>query len=458
MSQKNKTAFVCQNCSFKSFKWLGKCPDCGEFNTLIEEIIADKKHTQQTQKGTGFSHESTAVELNSITAQRELRVKTNIPEFDRALGGGIVPGAATLIGGDPGIGKSTLLLQMTAGIAGGSAPILYVSGEESAFQIKLRSERLGVKRENLFLLTETSLENIIDEIKRLSPQIIIIDSIQTIYTLDLGSTAGTVSQIRECASRLIHVSKVTGIPVIFVGHITKGGDLAGPKVLEHMVDTVLYFEGDRGHSFRILRSVKNRFGSTNEIGVFEMSESGLIDVTNPSELFLSQRPIDTPGSVVITSLEGTRPILVELQALVAQSNLAMPRRTTIGIDHSRVALLVAILEKKVGMHLMNQDIFLNVAGGVKVDEPAVDLGIVACIASSFLNKPVEAGMVIIGEVGLTGEVRGIRNMDERVGEAQRMGFTKCVIPKNAKLNKKKIKKIELFPIETIQQLFEILFS
>jgi len=334
-----------------------------------------------------------------------------------------------------------------------------VSGEESALQIKLRSERLGVNRENLFILTETSLENIIGEIKRITPQLIIIDSIQTIYTHDLGSTSGTVSQIRECASRLIYVSKVTGIPTIFIGHITKGGDIAGPKVLEHMVDTVLYFEGDRGHPYRILRSVKNRFGSTNEIGVFEMSERGLIDVANPSELFLSQRPENAAGSVVISSLEGTRPLLIELQALVAQSNFAMPRRTTTGVDHGRVALLVAILEKKLGLQLMNQDIFINAAGGVKIDEPAVDLGIIASIASSFFNKPVESNIVIIGEVGLTGEVRGIRNIEERIKESAKMGFTKCIIPKQTtKINTSSLNKIELVYVNTIKDLFEIIFT
>jgi DNA repair protein RadA/Sms len=454
MSSKKKTIFVCQNCSFQSFKWLGRCPDCGEFNTLLEEVVA-----ANIIKDSGdFQSETKAVKLAKVSYKKEHRTKTGIPELDRTLGGGLVSGAATLIGGDPGIGKSTLLLQMTGLIENDGAPILYVSGEESALQIKMRSERLSVKRDNLFILTETSLENIINEIKRISPAIIIIDSIQTIYTLELGSTPGTVSQIRESASRLIYVSKVTGIPIIFVGHITKGGDIAGPKVLEHMVDTVLYFEGDRGHPFRILRSVKNRFGSTNEIGVFEMSESGLNDVKNPSELFLSQRPENTPGSVVISSLEGTRPILIELQALVTQSNLGMPRRTTIGVDHGRVALLVAILEKKMGMQLMNQDIFLNAAGGVKVDEPAVDLGIIACIASSFFERPVEPGMVIIGEVGLTGEVRGIRNIDERLSEAAKMGFTKCIIPKNSKINHNRLKGISLLPIESIKEMFEIIFS
>jgi DNA repair protein RadA/Sms len=456
MSLKKRTVFVCQNCSLQSFKWLGKCPDCNEFNSFVEEIIEEKKASGVNRE---FPTETTAVKLSQISYKKELRLKTGITELDRTLGGGVVAGAAMLIGGDPGIGKSTLLLQMTSSIKGdGGAPILYVSGEESALQIRLRSERLNVNRDNLFILTETSLENIIKEIKRISPLIIIIDSIQTIYTLDLGSTAGTVSQIRECASRLIYVSKVTGIPVMFVGHITKGGDIAGPKVLEHMVDTVLYFEGDRGHPYRILRSVKNRFGSTNEIGVFEMTEGGLVDVKNPSELFLSQRPIDTPGSVVISSLEGTRPLLIELQALVTQSNLGMPRRTTIGVDHSRVALLVAILEKKLGMHLMAQDIFLNAAGGVKVDEPAVDLGIVACIASSFLNKPVEPCTVIIGEVGLTGEVRVIRSMDERINEAAKMGFTKCIIPKHTKIKSNVSKKIKILPVETIKDMFELLFS
>jgi DNA repair protein RadA/Sms len=453
---KQKSVFVCQNCGFQSFKWLGKCPDCNEFSSFVEEIATQEKDSAIKAE---FPINSTAVEIDKISYEKEFRISAGIAELDRVLGGGIVAGTATLIGGDPGIGKSTMLLQMSASLKGDGAPILYVTGEESALQIKLRSERLDVHKKNLFILTETSLENIIKEIKRLSPMLFIIDSIQTIYTLALGSTAGTVSQIRECASRLIYVSKATGIPVIFVGHITKGGEIAGPKVLEHMVDTVLYFEGDRGHAYRILRSVKNRFGSTNEIGVFEMSERGLTDVKNPSELFLSQRSAtNTPGSVVISSLEGTRPLLIELQALVTQSNLGMPRRTTIGVDRNRVSLLVAVLEKKLGMQLMNQDIFLNAAGGVKVDEPAIDLGIVACIASSFLNQPVEPNVVIIGEVGLTGEVRGIRNTEERVNEAAKMGFTKCILPKNSKISPKISKKIEIIPIETINELFGILFQ
>ncbi len=455
MSAKQKTVYICQGCGCNSLKWLGRCPDCGKFSSFVEEISIPVK---ESVLGSEFTHSTTAIEINKITSQKEFRVSTGIGELDRVLGGGIVAGAATLIGGDPGIGKSTLLLQMAASLKGTGAPILYISGEESALQIKLRSDRLNVHRENLFILTEISLENIINEIKRITPQLFIIDSIQTIYTHELTSTAGTVSQIRECASKLIYVAKVTGIPVIFVGHITKGGEIAGPKVLEHIVDTVLYFEGDRGHPFRILRSVKNRFGSTNEIGVFEMCEGGLVDVMNPSELFLSQRPVNTPGSVVISSLEGTRPLLIELQALVTQSNLGMPRRTTIGVDHNRVSLLVAVLEKKLGMHLMNQDIFLNAAGGVKVDEPAVDLGIVAAIASSFLNKSVDQDMVIIGEVGLTGEVRGIRNTEERVNEAGKMGFTKCIIPKNSKINKKVSKKIEIISVKTIQDMFEVLFA
>ncbi len=456
MSSKQKTVFVCQSCGFKSLKWLGRCPDCGEFSSLAEEVVAAAANAKSA--AVMFPTDTTAVQISKISCQKEFRLNTGIGELNRVLGGGIVAGAATLIGGDPGIGKSTLLLQMSASLPDKKEPILYISGEESALQIKIRSERLGIDRKNIFVLTETTLENIINEIKRITPMIFIIDSIQTIFTLDLGSTAGTVSQIRECASRLIYIAKATGIPVIFIGHITKGGEIAGPKILEHMVDTVLYFEGDKGHPYRILRAVKNRFGSTNEIGVFEMCERGLLDVKNPSELFLSQRPINTPGSVVVSSLEGTRPLLIELQALVTKSNYGMPRRTTIGVDHGRVALLVAVLEKKLGMHLMDQDVFLNAAGGVKVDEPAVDLGIVACIASSFLNKPVAPNMIILGEVGLTGEVRGIRSVEERISEAAKMGFEKCIIPKQSKLRAKFKKMITVIPVQSINEMFELLFA
>lgn len=425
---KQKTIFSCQQCGFQSPKWMGKCPDCQQWNSLVEELpVEEAKHSR------ALAAPGKALKFSEITSSEEDRLRCGIGEFDRTLGGGVVPGSLILVGGDPGIGKSTLLLQATNHLAQ-QGRVLYVTAEESARQVKLRGERLGVKADNLYLLAETSLEQIKARIKELKPDFLVIDSIQTIFTNNIESAPGSVSQVRECTGQLMIQAKGDGLPTFLVGHVTKDGAIAGPRVLEHMVDTVLYFEGDPGHPYRILRAVKNRFGSTNEIGVFEMQEQGLREVSNPSELFLAERPEKSAGSAVVPSLEGSRPILVELQALVSSSSFGTPQRTAIGIDHKRVALLIAILEKKVELSLAGQDIFLNVAGGVRLDEPAVDLGAIAALASSHLNKIIDPQTVLFGEVGLTGEVRAVSQPELRVKEAARLGFNRCVLPQNSLKN------------------------
>ncbi|PLY06327.1 MAG: DNA repair protein RadA, partial [Desulfuromonas sp.] len=396
--KKQKTVYTCQQCGLQSPKWLGRCPDCQQWNTLVEEVQAVVKKNTVRVKG------STHQRLDQVDIRREQRVCCGITELDRVFGGGVIPGSLTLIGGDPGIGKSTLLLQASARLAG-HGKALYVTAEESARQVRLRADRLGVTAEELYLLAETSLEVVFEQVRELKPAFLVIDSIQTIFTGELDSAPGSVSQVRECASQLMHLAKREGVSTFLVGHVTKEGSLAGPRMLEHLVDTVLYFEGDPGHAYRVLRAVKNRYGSTNEIGVFEMKDQGLREVENPSEMFLAERPRDAAGSVVVPSLEGTRPILVELQALVSGTSYGNPRRTTMGLDHNRVSLLVAVLEKKAGLSLLAQDIFVNVAGGVRLAEPAVDLGITAALVSSHLNRVVPPDTILFGEVGLTGEVR-----------------------------------------------------
>lgn len=393
------------------------------------------------------------VRISQVSRDVEQRLSCGIAELDRVLGGGLVAGSMVLIGGDPGIGKSTLLLQASAHLSGVAGPVLYVSAEESTQQIKLRSMRMGIAAEELYLLAETSVERIIAHVKQLKPKVVIVDSIQTVFTGALESAPGSVSQVRESAGRLMMLAKGSGIPVFLVGHVTKDGSLAGPRVLEHLVDTVLYFEGDTGHAYRILRAVKNRFGSTNEIGVFEMQDKGLSEVRNPSELFLAERPLGVSGSVVIAALEGSRPLLVELQALVTSSSFGNPRRTTIGIDHNRLALLVAVLEKKVGLHLSGHDIFLNAAGGVRLNEPSADLGIVVAVASSHLDKPVDAKTIFLGEVGLSGEVRGISQPEIRVREAAKLGFTRCVLPAG-NLKQVKLKGVELVGVKSVDESLE----
>lgn len=451
--KKSKTSFFCQHCGYMSPKWLGKCPSCNGWNCFAEELVSEPESGGRAE----MKFDGKPLPIEDIPAQEGQRTLTGIAEIDRVLGGGIVSGSAILIGGEPGIGKSTLMLQVMKNLAENGQKVLYISGEESAHQIKLRSNRIGATTKNLLLLVEVSLERILEQIKKVEPAIVVIDSIQTVYSGDLMSAPGSVGQVREASSRLILFSKKNGIPVFLVGHVTKDGSIAGPKVLEHMVDTVLYFEGDSGHAYRIIRSIKNRFGPTNEIGVFEMQDKGLKEVPNPSAFFLEQRPQNVPGSVVVPSLEGTRPILVEIQALVSATNLGMPRRTAIGVDHNRVSLLVAVLDKICGMHLGGSDIFINVAGGIRVEEPAVDLGVVAAMASSFLDRPVDSRTVILGEVGLTGEVRAVSQIEVRVKEAARLGFSRCVVPKTNAKQLTKIGKMEVCAISSLKELLENLF-
>ncbi len=422
---KTKTFFQCQACGYTSPKWLGKCPDCGAWNSFAEERKqAVSRHASQA---THFG-KSEPQPLSSITGGSEQRTSTGIRELDRVLGGGVVPGSVILVGGDPGIGKSTLLLQAFSGIAKMQGKVLYVSGEESPEQIKIRADRLSIDSEGIILLAETSVESIMNAVANLAPRAVVVDSIQTVYTEEILSAPGSVSQVRECAAKLMLFAKKSDIPVFLVGHVTKEGAIAGPRVLEHIVDTVLYFEGDRGHSYRILRTVKNRFGSTNEIGIFEMSDAGLMQVENPSELFLLERPLNVSGSTVVASIEGTRPLMVEIQSLVSQTSFGMPRRTTIGVDFNRVNLLVAVLEKKVGLHLGGMDIFVNVVGGLKLIEPAADLGVIATIVSSLKDVPIEPKIFVFGEVGLSGEIRAVAQAETRIKEAAKIGFRQAVIP------------------------------
>ena len=421
---KVKTFYQCQSCGYTSPKWLGKCPDCGEWNTLVEE----RKETVPSRLSLPAQFRKSEPQLlSSIKAGYGQRTSTGIRELDRVLGGGVVTGSVVLVGGDPGIGKSTMLLQAIAGLSK-YGQVLYVSGEESPEQIKIRAERLSIISDNIILFSETSLRSILDTSLKLVPKAIVIDSIQTVYTEEILSAPGSVSQVRECAAKLMLFAKKSDIPIFLVGHVTKEGAIAGPRVLEHIVDTVLYFEGDRGHSYRILRTVKNRFGSTNEIGVFEMSDSGLREIENPSELFLLERPQNVSGSTVVAALEGTRPLMVEIQSLVSQTNFGMPRRTTIGVDFNRVNLLVAVLEKRAGLHLGGMDIFVNVVGGLRIIEPAVDLGIISTIASSLRDIPVDPKTFVFGEVGLSGEIRAIAQAEIRIKEASKIGFKRAVMP------------------------------
>lgn len=454
MKPKIKTFYTCQSCGYKSPKWLGKCPDCSQWNSFVEERYVEEKGKR---RGAAIERETIPQPITKVSAQEDDRFQSSMSELDRVLGGGIVLGSAILIGGDPGIGKSTLLLQAMGKLAKTGALVLYTTGEESPRQIKMRAERLNISSDNLLIYAEISLERILDSIKKIKPKVIVIDSIQTIYTENLESAPGSVSQIRETAYQLILLAKAMDVPVFLVGHVTKDGSIAGPRVLEHMVDTVLYFEGERGHPFRILRAVKNRYGSVMEIGVFEMKDIGLEEVSNPSALFLAERPENAPGSVVVSSLEGTRPILVEVQSLVCQTVFGMPRRTVVGIEAARVSVLVAVLEKKIGLNMANQDIFLKVAGGLKLEEPAVDLGILASIASNYLDKPVNPKTVVFGEVGLAGEVRAINQAELRLKEASSLGFKRCIIPKNNANRIKKDKSLEIIGVSSVKEAMDVLF-
>ncbi len=455
MKAKKKTHFVCQLCGYQSSKWMGKCPNCKQWESLIEEkLVEPGRKLGGLSLGKRGEEREVPQPIDQVVMSETSRIETGIGEFDRVLGGGVVSGSVILIGGDPGIGKSTLLLQALNGLASEDCRVCYVSGEESVRQIKMRAERLKALTPHLFVMAENSLERILDEVMSLKPSIIVIDSVQTIYTEELQSAPGSIGQVRESSAKLAVVAKSKDISTFIIGHVTKEGAIAGPRVLEHMVDTVLYFEGDRGHPYRILRAVKNRFGASNEIGVFEMKESGLSEVFNPSELFLSQRSKNVSGSVVVPCLEGSRPILVEIQALVSHTNLAVPRRTSIGVDHQRVSLLAAVLERHHNVSLYNKDIFLNVAGGVKVEEPAVDLGIVAAMASSILNKPIDTKTVFIGEVGLTGEVRGVTQLEVRLKEASKLGFGSAIVPE---INRERVHgnfSMELMGVSSIGEMLE----
>ena len=453
--KKADTIFACQSCGHQSRKWLGKCPECGEWNSLVEE-----RH-QPVKKGAGrtsFSlREVSAVPYQDIEPQDDVRIPSGVTEFDRVLGGGIVPGTLVLIGGDPGIGKSTLLLQVADRLSQSGASVLYVSGEESERQIKLRGERLQVEAKSVYLLPETNLENIFREIDRLGPGAIIVDSIQTVFSGLIESAPGSVSQVREVAHQFLLLAKNRSIPVFLIGHITKEGSLAGPKALEHIVDTVLYFEGERHHNHRIVRATKNRFGAANEVGIFEMTSTGLIPVANPSQMFLQERPQNVAGSVVTACMEGTRPMLVEIQALVSSTKYGTGRRMTQGVDQGRVALLIAMLEKRVGFQLAGEDVFVNIAGGLEVDEPAADLGVVAAIASSFKNVTVDPHTAVFGEVGLTGEVRGAMQASVRAREAQALGFKKIVLPASNVAGLERLLGIRVVGVRSVDEALEELF-
>lgn len=447
---KQKTIYACQNCGAQSPRWLGRCPDCAQWNTYAEEapeVVNTRTPVPELS--------SAPTPLTDIEGDSGSHIATGIAEFDRVLGGGFVPGSACLIGGDPGIGKSTILLQALGRIAKDGGTVLYVSGEESAAQIKLRANRLGIDEKKLLVVTENCLERVLEHTKKAKPAAVVVDSIQTMFTQDVQSSPGTITQVRESASKLLMFAKATGTAGFIVGHVTKDGAIAGPKVLEHLVDTVLYFEGERGHPFRILRTVKNRFGSTNEIGVFEMTGKGLSEVKDPSGIFLAERQASSNGSAVVASLEGSRPVLLELQALVSSSGFANPRRTAIGIDSARLSLLIAVLEKKVGLELRDQDVFVNVAGGIKIVEPASDLGVVAAIWSSFNNRSLDHETIFIGEVGLTGEVRAVQGVDVRLKEAAKMGFTRAVVPKS-NLKQKPPAKLEATGISHVEELLKVL--
>ncbi len=452
LKKNQKTIFTCQACGYQTPKWLGKCTECGAWESLVEESQQDTSQLVSRFSST----QAKPLPINQVVCDSEERIMTGIAEFDRVLGGGLVKGSLVLIGGDPGIGKSTLMLQALHSFSVKGHRVLYVSGEESVRQLSMRSKRLATLSSNFLVVSEIDIDIILSMLESVKPAVLVIDSIQTMYNSSLSAAPGSVSQVREAALRLMLSAKKTGIPIFLVGHVTKEGSIAGPRLLEHMVDAVLYFEGDRSHLFRILRAVKNRFGSTNEIGVFEMMDKGLEEVNNPSAIFLAERPVNAPGSVVTASMEGTRPILIEIQALASSTGFGTPRRTILGLDSNRVALLIAVIERKLGIHLMSHDIFMNVAGGVRTDEPAADLGIVCAVASSFLDKPIDDRTVVVGEVGLTGEVRAVGQIDSRISEACKLGFTKCLIP-YSNLKRTSGVKSKLIGVKSLAEAIETLF-
>lgn len=453
MAKGKKTVFFCQNCGNEETKWLGQCPMCKEWNTFVEEKVIASSVSASVK--TDRDIEKKIVALSQVNTDEQKRFQTGMKELDRVLGGGIVPGSLVLVGGDPGIGKSTLLLQVCQKLAK-ERQVLYISGEESLVQIKLRANRMGNFSDNMKLFCETNLGTIRDVIEKKQPEFVVIDSIQTMYSEEVASAPGSVSQVRESTNVFMQLAKGLGITIFIVGHVTKEGTVAGPRVLEHMVDTVLYFEGDRHASYRILRGVKNRFGSTNEIGVFEMRQNGLVEVENPSEYMLSGKPENASGSVVACSIEGTRPLLIEIQALVCDTNFGMPRRTATGTDYNRVNLLMAVLEKRIGLHLANCDAYVNIAGGIRMNEPAIDLGIVMAIVSSYKNRPVDERMIVFGEVGLSGEVRAVNMPEQRVAEAKKLGFETCVVPEVSLDMVKGIKGIKIIGVKTINDAMNLI--
>ena len=453
MAKGKKTVFFCQNCGHEETKWLGQCPMCKEWNTFVEEKVIASSVSASVK--TDRDIEKKIVALSQVNTDEQKRFQTGMKELDRVLGGGIVPGSLVLVGGDPGIGKSTLLLQVCQKLAK-ERQVLYISGEESLSQIKLRANRMGDFSDNMKLFCETNLGTIRDVIEKKQPEFVVIDSIQTMYSEEVASAPGSVSQVRESTNVFMQLAKGLGITIFIVGHVTKEGTVAGPRVLEHMVDTVLYFEGDRHASYRILRGVKNRFGSTNEIGVFEMRQNGLVEVENPSEYILSGKPENASGSVVACSIEGTRPLLIEIQALVCDTNFGMPRRTATGTDYNRVNLLMAVLEKRIGLHLANCDAYVNIAGGIRMNEPAIDLGIVMAIVSSYKNRPVDERMIVFGEVGLSGEVRAVNMPEQRVAEAKKLGFETCVVPEVSLDMVKGIKGIKIIGVKTINDAMNLI--
>ena len=455
MAKGKTNVFFCQCCGYESSKWMGQCPGCKEWNSFVEEVV-DKKNVSSGGKQKSTLTEAKIMPLSAIEMTQEERISTQIKELDRVLGGGIVRGSLILVGGDPGIGKSTLLLQVCKNLASQKRRVLYISGEESLQQIKIRAERIGEFEDSLRLLCETNLDIIQSIIDREKPEIVVIDSIQTMYNEEVGSAPGSVSQVRESTNTLMQIAKGMNISIFIVGHVTKEGVVAGPRVLEHMVDTVLYFEGDRHAAYRILRGVKNRFGSTNEIGVFEMRKSGLREVENPSEFMLSGRPEDASGAVVACSMEGTRPILVEVQALVCRSNFGIPRRTATGTDFNRVNLLMAVLEKRLGLKLADCDAYVNIAGGIKMNEPALDLGIVLAIISSYKEKPIDERTICFGEVGLSGEIRAVSMAEQRVQEARKLGFEVCILPEVSKAAMQEMTSIKLIGIKNVKDAIDYL--
>lgn len=452
VDKKRRTAFVCQQCGHSAPRWLGQCPACEAWGSLVEEVVVAEKLRGRAPAVSGGG----ARPLVEVAAGASLRRSTGLAELDRVLGGGLVQGSLVLLGGDPGIGKSTLALQAAGALARQGVPVLYVAGEESPEQVRLRADRLGMGEQGVLVLPETCAETVVEQLAVIKPSAVVIDSIQTLHSTALASAPGSVGQVRESAALVAGACKAAGIGCFLIGHVTKEGALAGPRVLEHLVDTVLYFEGDGAHALRVLRAVKNRFGSTNEVGVFEMAEGGLVEVANPSAAFLAERPQGAPGSAVLATIEGSRPVLVEIQALVSRSAMAMPRRTAIGVDPGRVALLLAVLEKRARVQLYDQDVFLNVAGGLRIDEPAADLAVVASVASSARGRPLAADVVVWGEVGLTGEVRSVARAEARVREAARQGFERCVLPTGNRKGLPAVPGVQIAGVRSLEELFEVL--